>query len=223
MLPPALHRFAATVLHALGLFHPLRDWRRDRRFAAAGRIALKNWATTGRAMPAPDLLKYAVLRENARRHGLVVLVETGTFYGNAVFTLRNEFEEIHSIELAPDLHAAARRELGHLRHLHLHFGDSAEVLPKVAEQITSPALYWLDGHFCSGPSAFGKSDTPIGAEVDFLLRRPPGRDMILIDDARLFDGDGEYPSLAEVRAWVARHRPNAEWSVETDIIRIFPV
>ncbi len=145
MLPPALHRLAAPVLHALGLFHPLRDWRRDRRFAAAGRIALKKWATAGRPMPAPDLLKYAVLRDNARRHGLVVLVETGTFYGNAIFSLRNEFTEIHSIELAPDLHSAARRELGHLRHLHLHFGDSAEVLPKVAERITSPALCWLAG------------------------------------------------------------------------------
>ena len=77
--------------------------------------------------------------------------------------------------------------------------------------------------FRSDRIARSDGDLLIESKGELLLRRPPGRNMILIDDARLFDGAGEYPSLAEVRAWVERHRPGAEWSVETDIIRIFPV
>ena len=42
--------------------------------------------------------------------------------------------------------------------------------------------------------------------------------VVLIDDARLF-GTGDYPTIDDVRAQVARHRPNWLVDVHTDIIR----
>lgn len=219
----SLRTASVAALKAVGWYHPLRDWRRDRRFAAEQRRQVRAWRAAGRPPPMPDRLKYGVIRDHARRHGVRTLVETGTFYGNAIFTLRREFRAIHSIELAPELHELNRRELAHLGHIRLHLGDSTEVLPALLPRLEGPTLFWLDGHFCSGPSARGSADTPISHELDCLLARPPAADVVLIDDARLFTGTNDYPTVEQLRAIIARRRPGADFSVESDIIRIAPV
>ena len=218
-----LRSLALTCLHATGLFHPLRDARRDWRFRRRNRALIRAWRREGCPPPAPDLLKYDVIRGYARRHGARILIETGTFYGNAIFTLRNDFTLIHSIELAPALHALNTRELAHLPHIRLHLGDSASVLPGLLKDLTGPALFWLDGHFCAGPSARAESDTPIGSELGHLLAQSVGKHVVLIDDARLFTGRDGYPDLADLRDLVRRHRPHATCEVAMDIIRIAPV
>jgi hypothetical protein len=218
-----LRSLARTCLRRTGLYHPLHDARRDWRFRRRNRALIAAWRREGCPPPAPDLLKYGVIRDYARRHGIRTLVETGTFYGNAIFTLRRDFTLIHSIELAPALHALNRRELAHLPHIRLHLGDSATVLPELLRELAGPALFWLDGHFCAGPSARGDADTPIGSELGHLLAQPAGRHVVLIDDARLFTGRHGYPTVAELRELIRRHRPLATCEVELDIIRIAPV
>ena len=218
------HSLAASCLRAIGLFHPLRDRRRDWRFRRISRAKIRSWRAQGSPLPAPDLVKYNVIREYARRYRTTVLIETGTFYGNAIFTVRRDFREIHSIELAPALHELNVRELGHLSHIHLHLGDSAKVLPLLLRDVREPALFWLDGHFCAGPSARAKTyDTPISAELDHLLRQPAGQNVVLIDDARLFVGRDNYPTIPELCEIVHRQRPDATFAVDLDIIRIAPV
>jgi len=210
-------------LRATGLYHPLRDWRRDRLFKRRGRESVLRWESAGRPAPPPDTVKYDCIRRYAEARRIAVLVETGTFRGDAIFALRRVFREIHSIELSPELHARAVLDLGHLGHIHLHLGDSASELPRIAAQLGCPAIFWLDGHFCSGPSARGQKDTPIFEELSFLLGRPAGEDVVLIDDARLFNGRDGYPSIDELRGMVHAKRPSASFEVEGDITRIAPV
>jgi len=218
-LPPAL----TGLLRNTGLYHPLHDWRRDWRFQRKSRAAIAQWRQAGCPTPPPDMVKYEVIRHYARKHATPVLVETGTWFGDAIFTLRREFLEIHSIELAPELHTQAVAALGHMRHLHLHLGDSATELVRIAQTLTAPALYWLDGHWCDGPSARGAKDTPIVEELNFLLRLPPRRDVVLVDDARFFNGEHGYPTVEELRQLVASRRPAASFELKDDIIRILPV
>ena len=113
--------------------------------------------------------------------------------------------------------------MAHLPHIRLHLGDSASVLPALLLGLSEPALFWLDGHFCAGPSARAEVDTPIRRELDHLFALPVGRHVVLIDDARLFNGRDGYPALAELRDLIRRHRPSATCEVELDIIRIAPV
>ncbi len=218
-----LRSASLKLLRLLGLYHPLHDWRRTRRFRVTSHAALALWQSRGRPMPPPDIFKYDCIRDYARRHRTSTLVETGTWFGNALFTLRNDFSEIHSIELAPELHAQASAALAHLPHIRLHLGDSAVLLPRVAQSLSTPALYWLDGHWCAGPSARTDKDTPISEELAFLLNRPPGRNVVLIDDARCFNGKNGYPTVEELRTWVAARRPDSSFTLENDIIRIVPV
>ena len=219
----AFRQLLIRSLRTVGLYHPLRDWRRDRRFRQQGRSAIAAWHRQGCPSPPPDLFKYECIRSHARLHSTPVLVETGTWFGNALFFLRRDFREIHSIELAAGLHDDAARQLAHLPHIRLHLGDSTVELPKIARTLSRPALYWLDGHYCEGPSARGAKETPIVEELTFLLARPPGRDVVLIDDARYFTGANGYPTIGELRRLVAAARPAAGFELEHDIVRIFPV
>lgn len=219
----AIRSIFVRLLQAAGLLNQVRDWRRDRHFSRQGARAVQAWQEQGRPPPPPDIVKYDIIEQYARQYATPILVETGTWFGNAIFSLRHAFREIHSIELAPELHARASASVAHLPHIHLHRGDSATTLPKIVPLLTAPALYWLDGHFCSGPSARGTKNTPIFEELDFLLKQPPGNNVVLIDDARLFTGAGDYPMLAELRRMVAAGRSTAGFAVADDIIRIAPV
>jgi len=211
------------IVRALGLHHPLRDFERDLHFFLEGRKAVRTWKETGCPTPPPDLIKYGVIRACAKRHRTPVLIETGTWLGHCVFSLRRVFREIHTIELAPELQRSAAERFAHLRHIHCHLGDSATLLPAVASRITRPALFWLDGHFCSGISARGNKDTPISEELEFLLGRTQGQNVVLIDDARLFNGTDGYPTVEDIRQFVLQKRPHAVFELRDDIIRIAPV
>jgi hypothetical protein len=51
------------------------------------------------------------------------------------------------------------------------------------------------------------------------LAHPVRGHVVLIDDARLFDGTAGYPALSELRSWIQRERPGSEVQIEDDIIR----
>ena len=179
------------------------------------------WALTRRP-PAPGSVKLLELRRYAQEYQLPVLVETGTFLGDTVQALHGQFREIHTIELAPALAERARLRFAALPHIHVHEGDSGQLLPALARSLAEPALFWLDGHYSGGQTARADQDTPVRAELQSLLTSRSQADVILIDDARLFGTDPAYPSLAEVAETVRTHGAGRTHSVQDDIIRIVP-
>ena len=203
---------------------PLRE--RWRRFSVSPaligltrrRIALQ-WRLSGRPLPPPHVVKQlAILRyQHARK--LATFIETGTFTGEMIDAMRPHFQRLISIEMSPEIHDRARRRFDADPRIEILLGDSAVVLPRVLEHIREPALFWLDGHFMGGSTARAGEDTPIRHELTALLTHPVRRHLVLIDDARLFDGTAGYPTIPELREWIHRERPGSEMQVEDDIIR----
>ncbi len=182
------------------------------------RVALQ-WRLRGRPLPPPHVVKQLAIVGYQRSRRFDTFVETGTFTGEMVEAMRPHFRRIISIEMAPEIHRqAARRFAGDAR-VELRLGDSATVLPRVLEQIRHPALFWLDGHFMGENTARGKEDSPVRAELTALLGHPVRHHLVLIDDARLFTGSAGYPTIEELRGWIARERPGSDVQVEDDIIR----
>lgn len=187
-------------------------------------IARAVWVGAGRPEPAPAWRKAEILRAVARRHGIDMLVETGTFRGDTVAALRPDFARIWSVELQPELHRRAAARFAGDPGVVLLAGDSATVLPAVLPELGGPALFWLDGHWSGGVTARGDRDTPVADELRAVLTAPE-RHVVLVDDARLFPAEpdgGPYPARSDVEAWVARWRPDADVEVAEDIIRIEP-
>ena len=108
--------------------------------------------------------------------------------------------------------------------------DSGKILQSLVQKINRPSLYWLDGHYSSeffiGDEYFvtakGEKDTPVLSELQTLLADKHSH-VILIDDARLFTGQNDYPSVAELKKIVSRASHPYSFSIAKDIIQIIPV
>jgi hypothetical protein len=82
-------------------------------------------------------------------------------------------------------------------------------------------LFWLDAHYSGEGTALADSETPVLSELDCIFSHAVKGHVILIDDARCFDGKGDYPSLPEIKTYVSERRPDLICEVRDDIIRIY--
>jgi hypothetical protein len=177
-------------------------------------------AARGHVRPMPEPMKRLTLRHYARRHGLRTFVETGTFRGETIEFMLPETEEIHSVELSDQLHAAAVEKFKDRPRVHLHKGDSGTVLPQIVNGLTKPALIWLDAHYSAKVTAHGPEETPILAELRAVFGCSKVPHVILIDDAREFEDKDTYPTLEEVQKLAAEN--GYDYECRFDLIRLTP-
>lgn len=172
-------------------------------------------------VPPQPRVKQGYVKDYAARFGLSVFVETGTYLGDMVNAVRKIFTEIYSVELSKELHERALQYFSDDKHITLLQGDSGKLIADLAVKIEKPCLFWLDAHYSGGLTAQGDVDTPIMAELQHILRRKYS-DVILIDDARCFIGQDQYPTVEHVQEYVAKARPEYKVFVKDDIIFIHP-
>ena len=171
------------------------------------------------ALP-PHILKQRIVKEYADRYSIRTFVETGTYLGDMVAATRGKFDKIVSIELDVTLWKTAKEKFASYEHISILQGDSSTILPSVVASISEPCLFWLDAHYSGGTTARGETETPIMKELHAVLDREGAGDVILVDDARLFVGKDDYPTVAQVRNLVAETHPDMSLESKDDIIRI---
>jgi hypothetical protein len=204
----------------LPLLRPLITELSDQRRQATERAKYDLWVRTGRPVPPPPLYKQNVVRSAGRVFGIDILIETGTFEGEMVYALRNDFRRIYSIELDQDLCSQAQARFEGMAHITILHGDSGQILGDLLASISTPVVFWLDAHYSWGATAHGEKETPIHEELRAISHRSLRRkDVILIDDARMFSSR-EYRDMGPIRAWADAHGYGAV-RTENDIIRIF--
>jgi hypothetical protein len=185
---------------------------------------LYTWIERFRPCPPPHLVKQSVVKEYAKRFSVETLVETGTYLGFMVRATKDTFRRIYSIELEETLYRRAVKKFSGFNHVTILQGDSGEVLSRLLETLGEPCLFWLDAHHSSGATfktGKGKVMTPIVSELEQILAHSKAeRHVILIDDAREFTGENDYPTIDELRELVSRVKPEFVLEVQDDIIRI---
>lgn len=170
----------------------------------------------------PPEKRRQILRTYGQRYGLNVFVETGTANGDTPAALMHDFTTLYTIEVGKAQWEAARRRFKDSNVICLH-GDSGEQLPKVLAEIDEDrALFWLDGHYCGADRA--EKDTPIMEELEAIFATGVEH-IILIDDARLFEGmshfgEHDWPHIDQVKDLAASHGYTFE--CVDDIIRLTP-
>ncbi len=187
-----------------------------------GQAEVLKWRLRGKPLPPPHAVKVEVISQAARQFGCTTLVETGTYLGDMIARTRHLFERLYTIEVDATLHANATARFSSDAAVTVVLGDSAHQLPKILEQLSSPAVFWLDGHYSGGETGKGDLDTPIQTEVELILHHPVRGHVILVDDARLFNGTNDYPSLDGFRKQLLQLNSSYRFSVENDIIRFLP-
>lgn len=181
-----------------------------------------HWVRNGCIGCAPTPVKRQVVATYLRRFGLTEFMETGTYLGDTLaYIARDKRVSCSSIELSGDYYRKAVERFRSWPNVCLYHGDSAEILPKIVSELRLPALFWLDGHYSGASTAKGSLDTPVSLELAAILDSPIKSHVILIDDARCFDGTNGYPHLDRLLETI-RSRSGYKIEVSADIIRVTP-
>jgi hypothetical protein len=179
------------------------------------------WLATGKPVPPPHLIKQRMLLARARKTGVRIMVETGTLAGDLVDAMKDHFGQIYSIEISHELAQKAQQRFRDNSNIRIIEADSAKALAELVPEIHEPALFWLDGHYSGGNTGKGDKVTPIMEELAAIYASDQ-KHVVLIDDARCFGNETDYPSLSKLSSFVRKLRPDASISVANDCIHIMP-
>src|SRR5215203_1158855 len=175
--------------------------------------ARRLWEKQGRPSPPPHIVKEELIRDYAKTFKTNVLIETGTYLGDMIHAMKKSFARIVSFELDQKLAAQASERFAADKHVEIVQGDSGKLLGDYLKTIDEPCLFWLDGHYSGGITAKGNLETPIKNELQFILSHPVGGHVILIDDARCFTGENDYPPVEELQQFVQSQKPDLKFAV----------
>lgn len=173
-------------------------------------------------MRSPHLVKQHTVRQYAKRYGLHVLVETGTYYGEMVAAMKNRFNAIYSVECAHQLAQRAIRKFARHRNVHILEGDSQQVVPALLKTIREPALFWLDAGYYGWAGLQGDRHR-LTSELEAILRDPGKQHVILMDDARGLNGQNGAPTVVQLKQRIESEFPGRRVEVKHDILRITPI
>jgi hypothetical protein len=182
------------------------------------KMKFASWTKKGCPDPPPPLAKQNIIDEYRQKYGCKVLIETGTLFGDMVEAQKKRFNKIISIELSVNLFNKAQKRFKNDSNILILQGDSGKVLPKIMQDINEQSLFWLDGHYSGGITAKGDKDCPIFEELEAILNSKNNH-ILLIDDARCFNGQGDYPTIDQVIEFIRNKNDKYNFEVKHDIIR----
>lgn len=159
-----------------------------------------------------------------------IFIETGTFLGDTIEFFKNDFARLYSIELSEELAHKAKKRFQNNTNVSIIQGNSGEQLTNILAEINEKCIFWLDGHYSSEfwvgeefiQTAKGKKDTPVKEELLQIINHKVKDHIILIDDARCFNGEQDYPTIKKIRKLILKHLPSHTVEVKNDIIRVLP-
>jgi len=174
--------------------------------------------------------KRGVIKSYIARYNTKILIETGTFLGDTLDVFKNDFQKLYSFELSKELATKAAERFSKYEHIEIINADSGIELVFLLDNICEPCLFWLDGHYSSEffigevfiKTAKGNKETPIVEELTAILNDKKNKHVILIDDARLFIGKNDYPSIGKVKSLVKKINDSYSVLVKNDMIHILP-
>jgi hypothetical protein len=115
-----------------------------------------------------------------------IFIETGTSSGDGVVAALNAgFPIIHSIELSNHYYVMTQKLFAKEKSVHLHFGNSLDILPQLLKNINEPCTFWLDAHQCGGEAAGKLEEIILMDELEIIHDHHIKEHTIIIDDMRL--------------------------------------
>jgi len=183
-------------------------------------LRILKWRLLGSKKPANMFRKQQIITRLQKKTGIKVFVETGTFRGDMTVAQHKYFEKLFTIELGYDLYLKAQKRFEAFPNIKGLFGNSSEVMHKIIDEINEPAIFWLDGHYSGGITAKGDLVCPIFGELDAIFRKRGIKHVLCIDDARLFDGTNDYPTVQQVKDYFLLKGVEYSFNIVDDIMII---
>ena len=183
-------------------------------------LSIIKWYVNKSNTTPPHIIKRFYIKYYKYRYSINVLIETGTFLGEMVRKQRKCFKKIYSIEIDPILFRRAKDKFKRFENINIIYGDSSEQLIRVLEYLQEPAIFWLDGHYSGKGTSKGFKQTPIFEELSLILKHYIKNHVIIIDDARYFIGENDYPTVNGIKELVRSRNNDLIVKIKNDIIFI---
>lgn len=165
--------------------------------------------------------KAKVIKDFQSKYNLQTFIETGTYLGETIYEIKDNFNNIYSIELDPSLYKNAKNKFSSLPQIRIMQGDSAKILAGILKSIKTRVLFWLDAHTSGGITAQGDKVTPISEELMAIKGHMIKDHIILIDDAESFIGTNDYPAVDKIKSILQEINPEYKLEIKENIIRIY--
>ncbi|MFN3404609.1 MAG: hypothetical protein ACK40G_10975 [Cytophagaceae bacterium] len=192
----------------------IKDYRKQQYFEKL----YTEWQAAGCPVPPPHIVKQKTIQRFHELFPYDLFIETGTFLGDMVDMQKKRFKKIISIELQHELFVNAKNRFKKYPGITILEGDSGKVLNKIMPEINDPAIFWLDGHYSGFETARGDKDCPIYEELAAIFSGKELSHVILIDDARCFTGEGDYPKVEALASYIKSKDEQYHIEVIHDII-----
>jgi hypothetical protein len=148
------------------------------------------------------IAKRMLILKLSREKNIKTLVETGTYLGLSTKFFAKQFLKVISVELNPDLYNFNVKYLKSFDNLNLFLGDSSNILEDIINSDISESTFYLDAHASGGITSMGENPSPIKRELEILSNFSYlEKSIVIIDDARAFDGTNSYPHLNYLTEW----------------------
>lgn len=118
-------------------------------------------------------------------YNLKVFIETGTFLGDTARWASEHFKRVITVEVSEVMYQKATSRTHNTENIEFHLGSSRQKLREIVPKLDSPAIFWLDAHWCSWKTGGKDDECPLLEELE-IINASPHEHFILIDDARLF-------------------------------------
>jgi len=134
-------------------------------------------------MPSIDKSFLMTLKNDYRDYP--TFIETGTYYGETIYTMEPFFNNLHTIEIKDEFY---RNHVNNYKRdkIKFHLGDSSKVLSTLLPTINENAIFFLDGHWSALNTGKGDKDCPLYEELESIMSLYKNKAIIIIDDVRLF-------------------------------------
>ncbi len=175
------------------------------------------WLLRGKPTRIPHIMKQKTVLRFGRQYELRTLIETGTYYGEMVSGLKNDFARIVSIEFDSGLAAAAKRKFKNSPHIEVLQGSSELMVQQTLATLTEPALFWLDAGYFLWAGEHKTTDR-LMTELDSIFRHGIPNHVVLVDDVVSWSGRDGTPEVTELEREIQRKYPERRITVESGLM-----
>src|SRR3989344_6291383 len=93
-------------------------------------LVLLLWYIQGKKIPPPHVYKQRVVKQAGKKFNVSTLYESGTYKGDMVYGMKNQFKKITTIELSDFYYKYAKNRLKKYKNITIVKGDSEKEIKR---------------------------------------------------------------------------------------------
>jgi hypothetical protein len=114
-------------------------------------------------------------------------IESGSYMGSTIDNIKNNFNEINTIELNENLHKFCKKKFKNVYNINCIQGNSIIELENILKKNNKNIIFFLDAHYSGGETSRSEEDVPLLEELKVINKYFKNNGIIIIDDLRLFN------------------------------------